>query len=77
MSGRCSYGKCLEGEWSVRADIERLRSYECPVRVFILVVAKGEQETTVGARLRNDEWVVGGSSVDVDLGCALVRMWVV
>tara|TARA_R110000796_G_scaffold141407_5_gene257797 strand:+ start:5598 stop:6077 length:480 start_codon:yes stop_codon:yes gene_type:complete len=73
--GDISQAKCLEGSWSVRADIDRLRSFDCPTRLFVLVVAKGEQETNTGRRLRDDEWVDGRESVNVDLGFALVRIW--
>lgn len=70
-----SQAKCLEGDWSVRADIDRLRSFECPTRLFVLVIAKGERETNTGRRLRKDEWVDGQECVSVDMEFALVRMW--
>jgi len=73
--GDDSQTKCLEGDWSVRTDIERLRSIDCPARLFVLVIVKGEKETNMGARLRNDEWVNDRKSVDVDMGFALVRIW--
>lgn len=73
--GDISQSKCLEGDWSVRADIERLRSFECPTRLFVLVIARGERETNTGRRLRKDEWVDGQECATVDLGFALVRMW--
>ncbi|MCP1649218.1 hypothetical protein [Pseudomonas nitroreducens] len=73
--GDLSQAKCLEGDWSVRADIERLRSFECPTRLFVLVVAKGERETSTGKRLREDEWVDGHQCQNLDLGFALIRMW--
>ncbi|MEN5202572.1 hypothetical protein ABE525_25435 [Pseudomonas wadenswilerensis] len=73
--GDVSQTKCLEGDWSVRADVDRLRSFECPTRLFVLVIAKGERETTTGRRLREDEWVDGRECVSVDLEFALVRMW--
>lgn len=73
--GDVSQAKCLEGDWSVRADIERLRSFECPTRLFVLVIAKGERETNTGRRLREDEWVDGRECISVDLEFALVRMW--
>lgn len=41
----------------------------------MLVIAKGEQETNTGKRLRNDEWVEGRESVNVDMGYALIRIW--
>ncbi|RMT64872.1 hypothetical protein ALP29_200579 [Pseudomonas syringae pv. avii] len=53
--GDVSQANCLEGECSVRADNERLRSFECPTRLFVLVIAKGERETNTGRRLRKDE----------------------
>lgn len=73
--GDVSQAKCLEGDWSVRADVDRLRSFECPTRLFVLVIAKGERETNTGRRLREDEWVDGRTCVSVDLQFALVRMW--
>ncbi|MDL2184605.1 hypothetical protein P5706_10415 [Pseudomonas sp. ChxA] len=73
--GDISQAKCLEGDWSVRADVERLRSFECPARLFVLVIAKGERETNTGRRLRADEWVDGRECVNVDLGFALIRLW--
>lgn len=73
--GDLSQAKCLEGDWSVRADIDRLRSFECPTRLFVLVIAKGERETSIGKRLREDEWVDGRECRPVDLGFALVRLW--
>ncbi|RON69690.1 hypothetical protein [Pseudomonas fluorescens] len=73
--GDVSQAKCLEGDWSVRADVDRLRSFECPTRLFVLVIAKGERETNTGRRLREDEWVDGRQCFTVDLKCALVRMW--
>ncbi|CAI8825705.1 DUF3883 domain-containing protein [Pseudomonas sp. IT-93MI4] len=73
--GDVSQAKCLEGDWSVRADVDRLRSFECPTRLFVLVIAKGERETNTGRRLREDEWVDGRTCVTVDLQFALVRMW--
>lgn len=73
--GDLSQAKCLEGDWSVRADIDRLRSSECPTRLFVLVIAKGEQETNTGRRLRNEEWVDGRESINLDMGFALVRIW--
>ncbi len=72
--GDDSQAKCLEGEWSVLADINRLRSFECPTRLFVLVIAAGEEESNVGKRLRQEEWT-DGQEVTVDLGFALVRMW--
>lgn len=74
--GDVSQAKCLEGTWSIRSDIERLRSFECPVRLFVLVIAKGTPETKVGLRLRGDKWV-DERECDraVDLGFALIRMW--
>lgn len=36
---------------------------------------KGEKETSTGKRLRNDEWVEGRESVNVDMGYALIRIW--
>lgn len=72
--GDDSQVKCLEGDWSVRADIDRLHSLECPTRLFVLVIAKGQQESNVGRRLRKDAWA-DGREVNVDLGFALVRMW--
>ncbi len=47
-----SQAKCLEGGWSVRADIERLSSFNTSTRLFVLVIAKGEQESNTGKRLR-------------------------
>lgn len=73
--GDVSQAKCLEGDWSVRADIDRLLSFDCPTRLFVLVIAKGELETNTGKRLRNDEWVEGRECVNVDMGFALVRLW--
>lgn len=73
--GDISYAKCLDGDWSVRADVERLNAFECPTRLFILVIAKGERETNTGRRLREDEWVAGRECITVDLEFALVRMW--
>lgn len=73
--GDGSQAKCLEGDWSVRADIERLRSIECPTRLFVLVIAKGEKGTKVGESLRSTQWVVDREPVDVDMGFALVRIW--
>lgn len=73
--GDISQAKCLEGDWSVRADVERLRSFECPARLFVLVIAKGERETNTGRRLRADEWVDGRECVNVDLEFALIRLW--
>ncbi|MDR9864413.1 hypothetical protein [Pseudomonas baetica] len=73
--GDVSQAKCLEGDWSVRADVDRLRSFECPTRLFVLVIAKGERETNTGRRLREDEWVDGRTCVSVVLQFALVRMW--
>ena len=73
--GDKSQAKCLEGDWSVRADVDRLRSIDCPTRLFVLVIARGEQETNTGRRLRTDEWVDGVKSVDVDLGFTLIRIW--
>lgn len=73
--GDVSQAKCLEGDWSVRADVDRLRSFECPTRLFVLVIAKGECETSTGRRLREDEWVDGRTCASVDLQFALVRMW--
>jgi len=73
--GDVSQTKCLEGPWSVQADIKRLNSFECPVKLFVLVIAKGERETTTGRRLRTDQWVDGNKCVNVDLEFALVRMW--
>lgn len=73
--GDISQAKCLEGDWSVRADVERLRSFECPARLFVLVIAKGERETNTGRRLRADQWVDGRECVNVDLGFALIRLW--
>ncbi|WP_438868993.1 hypothetical protein [Pseudomonas sp. L1(2025)] len=73
--GDISQAKCLEGDWSVRADVERLRSFECPARLFVLVIAKGERETNTGRRLRGDEWVDGRECVNIDLGFALIRLW--
>ncbi len=72
-----SQAKCLEGDWSVRADIDRLRAIDCPTRLFVLVIAKGAQETNIGTRLRTDEWVDGQQCVMVDLDFALIRMWAV
>lgn len=75
--GDLSQAKCLEGDWSVLADIDRLRSFESPSRLFVLVIAKGERETNTGRRLREDDWSDGQESTlrEVDLGFALVRMW--
>ncbi|WP_409268763.1 hypothetical protein [Pseudomonas sp. KCJK9044] len=73
--GDASQTKCLEGHWSVQADIERLNSFECPTKLFVLVIAKGERETNTGRRLRTDKWVDERKCVNVDLGFALVRMW--
>jgi hypothetical protein len=74
--GDLSQAKCLEGAWSVRADIDRLRSFECPTRLFVLVIAKGERETNTGRRLREDKWVEEREcDCIVDLEFALVRMW--
>ncbi len=73
--GDASQAKCLEGDWSVRADIERLRSFESPTRLFVLVIANGDKETNTGKRLRNDEWVEGRKSIDLDMGFALIRIW--
>lgn len=70
-----SQAKCLEGDWSVRADIDRLRSIECPARLFVLVIANGDEPTNTGARLRTEEWVDGRKCVTVDLNFALIRMW--
>lgn len=73
--GDVSQTKCLEGPWSVQADVKRLNSFECPTKLFVLVIAKGERETNTGRRLRTDQWVDGHECVNVDLGFALVRMW--
>lgn len=73
--GDGSQAKCLEGDWSVRSDIDRLSSVDAPSRLFVLVIAKGEKETSTGKRLRNDEWVEGRESVNVDMGYALIRIW--
>ncbi|CAI8779373.1 DUF3883 domain-containing protein [Pseudomonas sp. IT-347P] len=73
--GDVSQAKCLEGDWSVRADVDRLRSFECPTRLFVLVIAKGERETNTGRRLREDEWVDGRDCVTVELQFAVIRMW--
>jgi hypothetical protein len=70
-----SQAKCLEGTWSVNADIERLRSVVCTTRIFILVIPYGEQETTVGKTLREKDW--SGCSMDLKLDSALIRMWIV
>ena len=67
--------KCLDGAWSVRADIERLRSFPCPARLFVLVIAKDGPETAIGRRLREDDWDITEPSVDVELGHARIRMW--
>lgn len=73
--GDQSQAKCLEGAWSVNADIERLRSVDCPARIFILVIPHDEQETTMGKTLREKNW--SGFSMDLKLDSALIRMWIV
>ncbi len=72
--GDASQVKCLEGDWSLRADIDRLRSIDCITRLMVLVIAKGD-ETNTGQRLRKDEWVNGQKSTDVEMGFALIRIW--
>ena len=72
--GDASQVKCLEGDWSLRADIGRLRSIDCITRLMVLVIAKGD-ETNTGQRLRKDEWVNGRKSTDVEMGFALIRIW--
>lgn len=75
--GDASQAKCLDGDWSVRADIDRLRSFEGPTRLFVLVIAKGDRETKVGKSLRNETWGVESESVNLDLGFALIRIWAI
>lgn len=67
--------KCLEGDWSVRSDIDRLHSIQCPTRLFVLVIAKNEVETNMGRALRTEEWVEGKVPHEVDLGFSLIRIW--
>lgn len=73
--GDASQAKCLEGDWSVRAYIERISSFNTSTRLFVLVIAKGEQESNTGKRLRTDTWVEGCESINLDLGHALIRIW--
>ena len=73
--GDRSQAKCLEGAWSVSADIERLRCVDCPSRIFILVIPHDESESAVGKALREKNW--SGLSMDLKLDSALIRMWIV
>jgi len=75
--GDWAQAKCLDGDWSVRSDIERLREIECPSRIFVLVIPEGVagESTPVGVRLRKDEWAPNG--MDLRLDSAFVRMWLV
>lgn len=67
--------KCLDGDWSVRSDIERLQEIDCPVRIFVLVIPASSDTTSVGQVLRQKEWAPGG--LDLQLESAMVRMWLV
>lgn len=69
--------KCLEGDWSVRSDIERLQEIDCRVRIFVLVIPVGNADapSRVGQLLRESQWAPGG--FDLSLESALVRMWLV
>ncbi|KHL69318.1 MULTISPECIES: hypothetical protein [Pseudomonas] len=79
--GDYSQSKCLEGDWSIRNDIERLQQVDCSTRLFILVIPhldEGHAETRVGARLRAENWAgQEGQAVDVALSSASVRIWAV
>jgi hypothetical protein len=75
--GDYSQAKCLEGEWSVRKDIARLKDSSCGVRLFILVIPHHKKTTETGRLLRETDWMPGNECETVDLQCALIRMWAV
>lgn len=72
-----SQAKCLEGDWSVRTDIDRLHSIQSPTRLFVLVIEKNEVETNIGRALRTEAWVEGQPPHELDLGFCLIRMWAI
>ncbi|WP_181299006.1 hypothetical protein [Pseudomonas sp. Q2-TVG4-2] len=72
-----SQAKCLEGDWSVRSDIDRLHSIQSPTRLFVLVIEKNEVETNIGRALRTEAWVGGKSPHELDLGFCLIRIWAI
>jgi hypothetical protein len=75
--GDSSQSKCLDGSWSVRSDIARLREIECDVRLFILVIPHSELQTKVGTRLRDDDWMASTPPLVIELQSALVRIWTI
>lgn len=75
--GDYSQTKCLEGTWSVKNDIARLRSSSCGVRLFILVIPHDKEKTETGRRLREDDWEIASECTTVELQSALIRMWAV
>ena len=75
--GDSSQAKCLDGDWSVASDIERVKSVvDVPSKFFILVIPRpGERCTAVGDELRTREWYYDG--VDLELDSGMVRIWAV
>lgn len=73
--GDASQAKCLDGDWSVANDVERLRSVtDAPAKFFILVIPQpGDRRTAVGDELRTREWHSGG--IDLELDSGMARIW--